>query len=128
MMLNSFSGISSKAGINELVTLVNAFDRDAGVNASMELLITGSFLYKFGATKATGSIVPSPFSIDHEGKVKTAVYMGEYSQDHFRLEIIAKEVQPPERFAKTNVHVSFLGRDFHFCPEISLLKSYLQSM
>ncbi|ETN58359.1 hypothetical protein AND_010057 [Anopheles darlingi] len=100
-----YAGISSRASINELVTLVNATDRDLGVNATLDLFIRGSFLYKFGATKTTGSIVPSPFAISKDGRVLTANYMAEYNQDRFVLEIVAKEVESPEREAVTKVHV-----------------------
>ncbi|KAL9694351.1 hypothetical protein quinque_013636 [Culex quinquefasciatus] len=100
-----YAGISSKASINELVTIVNATDRDLGVNSTMELFISGSFLYKFGATKTTGSIVPSPFTINQEGRITTATYMAEYNQDRFILDVIAKEVESPERVATAKVYV-----------------------
>uniref|UniRef100_A0A182QKL0 Cadherin domain-containing protein n=1 Tax=Anopheles farauti TaxID=69004 RepID=A0A182QKL0_9DIPT len=100
-----YAGISSKASINELVTIVNATDRDLGVNATLDLFIRGSYLYKYGATKTTGSIVPSPFAISKEGRVVTANYMAEYNQDRFVLEIVAKEVESPEREATARVHV-----------------------
>lgn len=54
-------GVNSKAGINELVTLVNATDLDMGSNGTLEMLIISSNLYKFGSNRSTGSIVPSPF-------------------------------------------------------------------
>lgn len=54
-------GISSKANINELVTVVNATDLDMGENGALEMLIISSNLYKFGSNRSTGSIVPSPF-------------------------------------------------------------------
>uniref|UniRef100_A0A182NLH4 Cadherin domain-containing protein n=1 Tax=Anopheles dirus TaxID=7168 RepID=A0A182NLH4_9DIPT len=100
-----YAGISSKASINELVAIVNATDRDLGVNATLDLFIRGSYLYKYGATKPKGSIVPSPFSISKEGRVVTANYMAEYNQDRFELEIVAKEVESPEREAMARVHV-----------------------
>nr|XP_040218321.2 cadherin-87A isoform X1 [Anopheles coluzzii]XP_049463650.1 cadherin-87A isoform X1 [Anopheles coluzzii]XP_049463651.1 cadherin-87A isoform X1 [Anopheles coluzzii]XP_049463652.1 cadherin-87A isoform X1 [Anopheles coluzzii]XP_049463653.1 cadherin-87A isoform X1 [Anopheles coluzzii]XP_049463654.1 cadherin-87A isoform X1 [Anopheles coluzzii] len=100
-----YAGISSKASINELVTIVNATDRDLGVNATLDLFIRGSYLYKYGATKTTGSIVPSPFAISKDGRVVTANYMAEYNQDRFVLEIVAKEIESPEREAVTRVHV-----------------------
>lgn len=101
-----YAGISSKASINEVVTLVNATDADYGLNSTLEMLISASYLYKFGATRTTGSIVPSPFAVSKDGRITTASYMAEYNQDRFILEVIAKELQPPERIAKTNVHVS----------------------
>ncbi|XP_058116398.1 cadherin-87A [Anopheles ziemanni] len=99
------AGISAKASINELVAIVNATDRDLGVNATLDLFIRGTFLYKDGASKTTGSIVPSPFAISKDGRVVTANYMAEYNQDRFVLEIVAKEVESPEREATARVHV-----------------------
>ena len=100
-----YAGINSKSAINELVTIVNATDRDLGVNSTIEMIISASYLYKFGAKKTTGSIVPSPFAITKEGRITTATYMAEYNQDRFILEVIAKEVESPERIAIANVHV-----------------------
>lgn len=100
-----YAGVSSKAAINELVTIVNATDRDLGVNSTMELFISGSYLYKYGAMKTTGSIVPSPFTITKDGRITTANYMAEYNQDRFILDIVAKEVESPERVATTKVYV-----------------------
>lgn len=57
-----YAGVSAKSSINQLVTIVNATDSDYGVNGTLELIITASNLYKYGSTKSTGSIVPSPFS------------------------------------------------------------------
>ncbi|XP_055524329.1 cadherin-87A [Wyeomyia smithii] len=99
------AGISSKASINELVTIVNATDRDLGTNSTMEFFISGSFLYKYNSLKTTGSIVPSPFTIGKDGRIMTANYMAEYNQDRFILEIVAKEVESPERIATAKVHV-----------------------
>ncbi|XP_055585161.1 cadherin-87A [Uranotaenia lowii] len=100
-----YAGVSSKAAINELVTIVNATDKDSGANSTMDLFISGSFLYKYGATKTTGSIVPSPFTITKEGRIATANYMAEYNQDRFILEVVAKEVESPERVATAKVYV-----------------------
>ncbi|XP_055683308.1 cadherin-87A isoform X2 [Lutzomyia longipalpis] len=100
-----YAGVSSKASINELVTLMNITDNDLGANATMELIIVSSNLYKFGSSKSTGSIVPSPFGISKDGRLTTAAFMAEYNQDRFVLEIVAKEQEPPERTAKATVHV-----------------------
>lgn len=57
-----YAGVSAKASISELVTVVNATDADMGVNGTFELIIVASNLYKYGSSKSVGSIVPSPFS------------------------------------------------------------------
>jgi hypothetical protein len=128
-----YAGVNKKSGHGELIAIINATDRDFGVNASIEYLIAASYLYKFGASKSTGNIVPSPFgglpyflfmqcplcslsfslsfaipAISKDGRLTTNAYMAEYNQDRFELEIQAKEVQPPERIAVAKVFVSIM--------------------
>lgn len=43
--------------------------------------------------------------ISRDGRLTTATYMGEYNQDRFELNIIAKEIEAPERIADTRVIV-----------------------
>jgi hypothetical protein len=47
-------------------------------------------------------------AISKDGRITTATYMAEYNQDRFILEIIAKEVEAPERIAKAKLYVSTL--------------------
>lgn len=47
--------------MNELIAIINATDKDYGANSTMELLITASYLFKYGATRSTGSLANSPF-------------------------------------------------------------------
>lgn len=56
-----YAGVSKNSGLNEFIATINATDRDAGLNATVDLLITASNLYKFGATRSTGSLANSPF-------------------------------------------------------------------
>ncbi|KAM7364223.1 cadherin 87A isoform 3-T5 [Cochliomyia hominivorax] len=100
-----YAGVNSKAVIGTEIILVNATDADIGKNSQIEYMITSSNLYKFGANKTTGSIVPSPFAISSEGRISTGAFMAEYNQDRFELEIIAKEVEAPQRIAKAKVIV-----------------------
>ncbi|XP_075145328.1 cadherin 87A [Haematobia irritans] len=100
-----YAGVDAKAHIGSAITVVNATDADAGKNANIEYMITTSNLYKFGAAKSMGSIVPSPFSISQEGKVTTGAFVAEYNQDRFELEIVAQEIEEPKRSARTKVIV-----------------------
>ncbi|XP_055907536.1 cadherin-87A isoform X2 [Eupeodes corollae] len=100
-----YAGINAKSSLNGFVTVVNATDKDYGKNAKIEYMIIASNLYKYGSSKSTGSIVPSPFSISPEGRITTSAFMAEYNQDRFELEIMAKEVEPPERSAKVKVNI-----------------------
>lgn len=56
-----YAGVSKKSGMNELIAIINATDKDFGANSTIELLITASYLFKFGATRSTGSLANSPF-------------------------------------------------------------------
>uniref|UniRef100_A0A1A9WEW2 Cadherin domain-containing protein n=1 Tax=Glossina brevipalpis TaxID=37001 RepID=A0A1A9WEW2_9MUSC len=96
-----YAGINAKSPIGSLIATVNASDADVGKNSKIEYMIVASNLYKFGATKSTGSIVPSPF----EGRITTGAFMAEYNQDRFELEIVAKEVEEPLRVARAKVTV-----------------------
>lgn len=58
-----YAGVNAKSSLNQLVVVLNATDKDLGANATFEMLIVASNLYKYGNVKSTGSIVPSPFGI-----------------------------------------------------------------
>lgn len=93
------------ANINEFIANLPASDPDLGTNGSVVYFIRASNLYKFGSNKSSGSIVPSPFNITQTGKLVTANYMAEYNQDRFIVEVVAKEISPPERETIARVHV-----------------------
>ncbi|XP_037950631.1 cadherin-87A [Teleopsis dalmanni] len=100
-----YAGVNAKSTTNTLIIVVNATDADEGKNSKIEYMIVASNLYKYGATKSTGSIVPSPFNISPEGRITTAAFMAEYNQDRFELEIVARELESPQRSARTKVNV-----------------------
>lgn len=110
------------------MVVLNATDKDLGANATFEMIIVSSNLYNYGSVKSTGSIVPSPFGmygflyrnaklfaifaffsffivVSRDGRLSTASYMAEYNQDHFELDIVAKETESPEREALVKVFV-----------------------
>lgn len=103
-----YAGVNSKSALNQLVAMLNASDSDLGVNGTFEMIIVSSNLYKYGASKSTGSIVPSPFAITKEGRLTTATIMGEYNQDRFELDVVAKEIEAPGREALAKVYVRIL--------------------
>ncbi|XP_014205128.1 cadherin-87A [Copidosoma floridanum] len=100
-----FAGVNSMANINELVTKVTASDPDLGKNGTLQYYVASANLYKYGSSKPSGSIVPSPFNVTQDGKLVTSGYMAEYNQDRFIVEIVAKEIASPERFSVAKVHV-----------------------
>ncbi|XP_064554768.1 cadherin-87A isoform X1 [Drosophila montana] len=100
-----YAGVNANAKMNAAITLVNASDADQGKNAKIEYMIVASNLYKFGATKSTGSIVPSPFAISQDGRITANTIMAEYNQDRFELEIVARELEQPQRSANTKVNI-----------------------
>jgi hypothetical protein len=101
-----FAGINFMANINELVTKVTAFDLDLDDNGMLHYYVASANLYKYGSQKSSGSIVPSPFNLTQDGKLITSGYMVEYNQDRFIVDIVAKEITSPERFAVSKIHVS----------------------
>lgn len=63
--------------------------------------------------KLTNVIFQRISAITKDGKIMTATYsMAEYNQDHFVLEISAKEIKPPHRISTTQVTVSFYSYKF----------------
>ncbi|XP_012545103.1 cadherin-87A [Bombyx mori] len=105
-----FAGVKHTARINEPILSVIAEDPDLDENGTLLYMIAASNLYKFGASESSGSVVPSPFNISQDGLLMTAHYMSEYNQDRFVLDIIAQEVAPPRRQAKTQVYVWVIDR------------------
>lgn len=101
-----YAGVNAKSSLNQLVAVLNATDKDLGSNSTFEMLIVASNLFKYGNVKSTGSIVPSPFVVSRDGRLSTGSYMAEYNQDHFELDIVAKEVELPSREALAKVFVS----------------------
>uniref|UniRef100_B3P4D8 GG17179 n=1 Tax=Drosophila erecta TaxID=7220 RepID=B3P4D8_DROER len=100
-----YAGVNANAKMGVSIRLVNATDADQGKNAKIEFMIVASNLYKFGATKSTGSIVPSPFAISQDGRISANTIMAEYNQDRFELEIVARELEQPQRSASTKVNI-----------------------
>ncbi|XP_063989387.1 cadherin-87A isoform X2 [Diachasmimorpha longicaudata] len=100
-----YTGINSMANVNDIVAKVNAYDQDLGENGTLYYYVASANLYKYGSDKPSGSIVPSPFNVSQDGKLRTSGYMAEYNQDRFIVEIVAKETASPERFAMARVHV-----------------------
>lgn len=113
-----YVGVNARSPLNQLIAVLNASDADSGPNADFELMVASSNLFKFGATKSVGSIVPSPFTISKEGRLSTAAFMAEYNQDRFELEIIAKELAAPFREASAKVFVS--------CGDFAIVNSVLK--
>lgn len=106
-----YAGINAAANVNDLVTKVTASDADLKDNGTLQYYVTSANLYKYGSSRPSGSIVPSPFNVTQDGKLVTSGYMAEYNQDRFVVEIVAKEIASPERFAVTKVHVSIMMVD-----------------
>lgn len=100
-----YAGVNTRSGADQLVAVLNASDADDGENAALELLVVKSNLYKFG-TDLVGSINPGPFNLTADGRLKTAVWMAEYNQDRFELDVMAKELAAPGRVAMAKVYVS----------------------
>ncbi|CAK1543768.1 unnamed protein product [Leptosia nina] len=105
-----YAGIKHTARINEPIISVLAEDPDLDENGTLIYMVAASNLYKFGASQSSGSVVPSPFNITQDGILMTAHFMSEYNQDRFVLDIIAQELAPPHRQAKTQVYLWIIDR------------------
>ncbi|XP_061704355.1 cadherin-87A isoform X2 [Cydia pomonella] len=105
-----YAAIKHTARVNEAILSVAAEDPDLEENGTLVYMVAASNLYKFGASKSSGSVVPSPFNITQEGVLMTAGYMAEYNQDRFVLDIIARELAPPHREAKAQVYIWITDR------------------
>lgn len=100
-----YAGVNSRSVAEQLIAVLNVSDADDGANAAYELMIVKSNLYKFG-TDLVGAINPGPFNLSADGRLRTAVWMAEYNQDRFELDVMAKERVAPERTAMAKVYVS----------------------
>ncbi|XP_045449394.1 cadherin-87A-like [Melitaea cinxia] len=100
-----YAGIKHTARVNEPIISILAEDPDLGENGTLLYMVAASNLYKFGASESSGSVVPSPFNVSQDGILTTATYMSEYNNDRFVLDIIAQELAPPHRQAKTQVYL-----------------------
>lgn len=67
--VNSVSdiGVKQSARINEPIVSVSAADGDLRENGSVRYALAASHLYKLGARRASGSVLPSPFNITQDG-------------------------------------------------------------
>lgn len=100
------TAVNTMADLNEFIANVTAIDADFGVNGSLTYYIKASNLYKYGYSKSSGSIIPSPFNITQDGQLVTATYLAENNQNRFILDVVAKENAFPGREALAKVHVS----------------------
>ncbi|XP_045767509.1 cadherin-87A isoform X2 [Maniola jurtina] len=105
-----YAGIKHTARVNEPIISIVAEDPDLDVNGTLIYMVAASNLYKFGDSKSSGSVVPSPFNITQDGILTTANYMSEYNQDRFVLDVIAQEVAAPYRQAKAQVYLWIIDR------------------
>nr|QTE34337.1 cadherin [Galleria mellonella] len=105
-----YAGVKHTARVNEPIISVMAEDPDLEENGTLIYIVATSNLFKFGASKSSGSVVPSPFNISQDGILMTAHYMSEYNQDRFVLDIIAQELASPHRQAKAQVYIWVIDR------------------
>ncbi|VVD05271.1 unnamed protein product [Leptidea sinapis] len=105
-----YAGVKHTARIKEPIISIVASDPDLAENGTLIYMVAASNLYKFGDAQSSGSIVPSPFNITQDGIVMTTQFMSEYNQDRFVLDIIAQEIAPPHRQAKTKLYIWIIDR------------------
>lgn len=100
-----YAGVSETAGFGDLVLQVTASDADYGANANVTYTVRSSNIFRPGASVSSGSILPSPFTIDNAGRVRCAAVMSEFDQHRFQLHVISREVEPPHRHDTTLINV-----------------------
>ncbi|KAK9728307.1 Cadherin domain [Popillia japonica] len=100
-----YTAVNAMANINDFIANITAYDNDAGTNGTLTYYIKASNLYKYGSSKSSGSIIPSPFNISQLGQLNTATYLAENNQHRFIVDVVAREIAYPEREAMTKVHV-----------------------
>lgn len=103
-----YTAVNAMANINDFIANITAYDNDAGTNGTLTYYIKASNLYKYGSSKSSGSIIPSPFNISQLGQLNTATYLAENNQHRFIVDVVAREIAYPEREAMTKVHVSII--------------------
>lgn len=90
------------AKVGDVVLQVTAIDLDYEENSTITYYIENTQLFKPRTTNLTwSSILKDPFSIDQLGRISTAVFLAEYNQGRFDLQIAAKENASPYRIAYT---------------------------
>ncbi|XP_041988772.1 cadherin-87A [Aricia agestis] len=100
-----YAGVKHTARVNEPIITIMAEDPDLDENGTLIYMIAASNLYKFGDSKSSGSIVPSPFNISQDGVVSSATPLAEYARDRFALEIRVHEQAPPHRSATAMLYL-----------------------
>ena len=101
-----YTAVNTMADLNEFIANVTAIDPDFGVNGSLTYYIKASNLYKYGYSKSSGSIIPSPFNITQDGQLIAATNLAENNQNRFIVDVVAKENAFPGRETVAKVHVS----------------------
>ena len=103
--------MKSEAGT--YVAEVTAIDADEGENGKLHYELRASDLYLNGANKTSGSLSPSPFSVNAQtGRVETTELVLRHNQDRFELRIFAVEDAPPNRETEVRLNVRFI-MEFH---------------
>jgi hypothetical protein len=99
-----FVGIPYDAKVGDLILNAEAFDPDLNGTGKLTYNIKSSNLYRSGSTQSSGSLVPSPFKMENNGRLVLSSLMAEFNQDRFVTDIEAKESESNFR-AKARVHI-----------------------
>lgn len=94
------------AKVGDIVLQVTAIDLDYEENSTVIYHIESTQLFRPGISNLTwSSTLKDPFSVDQSGRIYTAVFLAEYNQGRFDLQIVAKENATPYRIASTKATV-----------------------
>ncbi|XP_050531653.1 cadherin-87A [Daktulosphaira vitifoliae] len=97
-----YAGVNSMGKVGDVILQVVVNDPDSEENNAVSYNIEHTQLYKPGIENITWfSTLKDPFTIDSMGRISTAVFLAEYNQGRFLLQIAAKETVAPFRTTTT---------------------------
>lgn len=99
-----FVGIPFNAKVGDLILNAEAYDPDLGGPGDLSYALRSSDLYRAGSTTSSGSLVPSPFKMEENGRLTLGALIAEFNQDRFVIDIEAKESNSNHR-AKARVNL-----------------------
>lgn len=96
------------AKVGDVILQILATDPDSKENGTVTYSIENAQLFRPGVDNMTwSSIIKEPFVIDLSGRISTAIFLAEYNQGRFELQVMAKEIASPYRITSTTATVSF---------------------
>ncbi|XP_050430558.1 cadherin-87A [Adelges cooleyi] len=101
-----YAGVNTMAKVGDVILQILATDPDSKENGTVTYSIENAQLFRPGVDNMTwSSIIKEPFVIDLSGRISTAIFLAEYNQGRFELQVMAKEIASPYRITSTTATV-----------------------